>query len=117
MRLPRCSRQERTPVPGEDNHSPIRDPAGISSATTRKNASALKHIEWKNTAERPTKFKFASQDCWFSLQLMGWASHPPTQGNRVKPIKSFLRTVVALWIMFARRSVLLSKIRLKNRST
>jgi hypothetical protein len=39
------------------------------------------------------------------------------QGNRVKPIKSFLRTAVALWVMFARRSVLLSKSRLKNRST
>ena len=39
------------------------------------------------------------------------------QGNRVKPIRSFLRTAVALWIMFARRSVLLSKSRLKNRST
>src|SRR3954454_22792200 len=37
----------------------------------------------------------------------------PVQGNRVKPIKSFLRTAVALWVMFARRSVLLSK----NRST
>jgi hypothetical protein len=24
------------------------------------------------------------------------------QGNRVKPIKSFLRTAVALWVMFAR---------------
>ena len=39
------------------------------------------------------------------------------QGNRVKPIKSFLRTTIALWVMFARRSVLLSKTRLKNRST
>ena len=39
------------------------------------------------------------------------------QGNRVKPIKSFLRTTIALWVMFARRSVLLSKSRLKNRST
>src|SRR5687767_3986850 len=38
-----------------------------------------------------------------SLPLTVW------QGNRVKPIKSFLRTAVALWVMFARRSVLLSK--------
>src|SRR3954469_24898482 len=30
---------------------------------------------------------------------------PAAQGNRVKPIKSFLRTAVALWVMFARRSV------------
>src|SRR5688572_15642907 len=36
------------------------------------------------------------------------------QGNRVKPIKSFFRIAVALWVMFARRSVLLSKSRLKN---
>jgi hypothetical protein len=35
------------------------------------------------------------------------------QGNPVKPIKSFLRTAVALWVMFAHRSVLLPK----NRST
>jgi hypothetical protein len=43
--------------------------------------------------------------------------HSVLQGNRVKPVKSFFRTAVALWIMFARRSVLLSKSRLKNRST
>src|SRR3954447_13793918 len=42
--------------------------------------------------------------------------HPP-QGNRVKPIKSFLRTAITLWVMSARRSVLLSESRLKNRST
>jgi hypothetical protein len=40
-----------------------------------------------------------------------------TQGNRVKPIKSFLRTAITLWVMSARRSVLLSESRLKNRST
>src|SRR4051794_23643349 len=39
------------------------------------------------------------------------------QGNRVKPIKSFLRTAITLWVMSARRSVLLSESRLKNRST
>src|SRR3954447_909522 len=37
------------------------------------------------------------------------------QGNRVKPIKSFLRTAITLWVMSARRSVLLSESRLKNR--
>src|SRR4051812_50098653 len=41
----------------------------------------------------------------------------PSQGNRVKPIKSFLRTAITLWVMSARRSVLLSESRLKNRST
>src|SRR3954466_8352289 len=48
-------------------------------------------------------------------------SHSPlllmTQGNWVKPIKSFLRTAITLWVMSARRSVLLSESRLKNRST
>jgi hypothetical protein len=39
------------------------------------------------------------------------------QGNRAKPMKSFLRTPVALWVIFARGSVLLLKSRLKNRST
>src|SRR4051812_30809572 len=39
------------------------------------------------------------------------------QGNRVKPIKSFLRTAITLWVMSARRSVLLSESRLENRST
>src|SRR3954471_11008865 len=42
---------------------------------------------------------------------------PRRQGNRVKPIKSFLRTAITLWVMSARRSVLLSESRLKNRST
>src|SRR3954462_8729626 len=37
-----------------------------------------------------------------------------SQGNRVKPIKSFLRTAITLWVMSARRSVLLSESRLKN---
>ena len=34
---------------------------------------------------------------------------PSTQGNRAKPMKSFLRTPVALWVIFARGSVLLLK--------
>src|SRR3954471_10080901 len=45
------------------------------------------------------------------------ATHQSLQGNRVKPIKSFLRTAITLWVMSARRSVLLSESRLKNRST
>src|SRR4051812_27010192 len=48
---------------------------------------------------------------------LGWQAYHWMQGNRVKPIKSFLRTAITLWVMSARRSVLLSESRLKNRST
>src|SRR3954447_18419898 len=61
----------------------------------------------------------ADQGAW----LASWGPQPGEpdcrvpQGNRVKPIKSFLRTAITLWVMSARRSVLLSESRLKNRST
>jgi AcrR family transcriptional regulator len=70
------------------------------------------------TTKRAIYYYFGSKEALYIAVLeKAYGDIRSVQGNRVKPIKSFLRTAVALWVMFARRSVLLSKSRLKNRST